>query len=45
MTPTAIVERALVGVRGKIRLTLKRGGQQSAVELDVVDVGRIAPSK
>jgi len=31
------------GVGGKVLLTLKCGGQQSTVELEVVDVGRPAP--
>lgn len=34
-----------IGVGGKVLLTLKRGGQQTTVELDVVDIGKTAPEK
>lgn len=34
-----------IGVGGKILLTLKRAGQETVIELEVVDVGQTAPSK
>jgi 2-alkenal reductase len=32
-----------IGVGGKVRLTLKRDGQESTIELEVVDIGLTAP--
>ena len=34
-----------IGVGGKIRLTLKRDGGQTSVELEVIDIGRSSPPR